>query len=310
MDYQENYKRLKSETTITTLAQDNKRAQKPMLIYEGFIGSKVLIKPYSNQNLGFYLDDELLYERFIQLLNQNTMHSLGVDIALIQTMLDDYFKGGEKEVSAVCKEMIKQNKEIHSIKDYQNRGGQCVHKASLGVNLLLIAGYDVKCIWSNIGSENHAFILINDQGKYYLFDPANHSKVLFPQKGEVKIPTIVSKTESEIKAFLNGQAPIEITDADEEKKNAKQIGNIHIALPRLRYETRKERAFISLKNDEIDRYIATLKAKGLSLEEIKNILLKIQRDIALGNSNPKVDSLKPVYDAIAQEDNLESYFGR
>lgn len=309
MNYEKNFIKLKESAKKTMIAQDFTKVQKPMHIYDGFIGSQTLIKPYTNSSLGFYLDDESFYENFLNSLNSTAIHSLGVDIDLIQNALDDYFVGGTKEVEEVCKSVLVQGRLIHSIKDYKNKGGQCIHKASLGANLLLIAGYNAKVVWSNVGSENHAFIIIEDDDKYYIFDPSNHSKMI-TEVGTHKVPTVVEKSPKDIESFYNGLAPLEITDADEQTKNQKQSTNIKITLPRIRYETRREKVLISLRRNEIDKYVDSLREKGLSDEEIRNILHKIQRDITLGNIAPKVESLRPVYAAIAQEDNLETYFGR
>lgn len=309
MDYDENLKKLKSVSQKGEIAQDFKQSNKPLTVYSGFIGRKVLIKPYTNPDLGFYLDDDNIYQNFIALLKQNTVHNLGIDISLIQSLIDEYFKDLPSGVKIVCEKMLRENKLHHSIKDYQNQGGKCIHKSSLALNLLLLAGYDARVVFTNVGSENHAFIIIKDENKYFIFDPSNHSRAI-TSASVIKVPTVVEKQASDISSFLEGKSPLEITQKDEEAKNAKQTSNVKISLPKLRYETRSKTSYINLNQDEVDKYIEYLKTKGLLDDEIKSILRKIKSDLEQENFSLKVSSLSPVYEKLAQVENIETYFKR
>lgn len=281
--------------------QNDPIPNKPMLICKGFLGKNALIKPYSDLKMGFYLDDDELYKEFIN-KKGNEGRNLGTDINLIQQTINDYFVGKDSKVQEVRENLAQRGQYIHSVKEYKSHGGVCVHKSAVSNNLLTMLGYDCEMVWSNIGSENHAFIIIHDNDKHYIFDPTNRSKLHDKYGHEWKVPTLVEKTDEEIKAFYDGKEDLVISDEDEKTKNDKQnITDYHIRLPKLRYSTRDKIKDINVQRETadnvIEKYVAELKAKGLTENEIVKVLGKVKQDAILGMT-PKVPQLENVYDAM------------
>ena len=70
-------------------------------------------------------------------------------------------------------------------------------------------------------------------------------------------------------------------------------------MPKLNYSCRNQTQYVSLTEeiDVIDKYVEHLKDKGLTDDEIKRILKKIQIDAICG-IKPKVEELNDVYNAI------------
>ena len=298
MDYMIQYLQLDKNANNITMQPNSKLINKPMMVFKGFIGKDTIIKPYSNPSSGFKLDDEELYKGFINIAIDKP-RNFAQDVSLIQNYIDEYF-GNNNNVEKVKNE----HQDIHSINAYKNVGGECIHKSAIGNNLLQILGYDCEIIWSNIGSENHSFLIVHDGDKQYIFDPANRSKLFVNDTNYYKIPTLVEKSNEEIESFLNNRTNLTISEEDEKAKNQKQANNNYkIVLPKITYSCRTKTEYISLnkqkdKNkDIIDNYIDSLRAKGLSSEEICNVLEKIKNDAEAG-LKPKVESLNEVYNAM------------
>lgn len=302
MDYIGRYQKLNSNSIETTIMQDPRLVDKPMLVFNGFIGDKCTIKPYSDLNVGFRLDDTQMYTEFLKRFSESE-RNLSTDIANIQMFIDEYFVGKQEGVDKVKQE----NTNIHSISKYKNNGGICIHKSSVANNLLQILGYDCNMICTNIGSENHAFIILNCEGKSFIYDPTNKSKCFNETDSQgkfnqyFKVPTLVEKSPEEISRFYNNETDLSISDEDETSKNNKQKSGVRIVLPRLTYSCRKNKKYTSLsKNSIVFEYIESLKAKGLTEEEINNLLNRIREDVNQGVT-PKVPSLKEVYEEIRKE---------
>ena len=285
--------------------QNDPIPNKPMLICKGFLGKSALIKPYSDLKMGFYLDDDELYKNFIN-EKGDTGRNIGTDINLIQQTINDYFVGKDSKVQEVRENLAQRGQYIHSVKEYKSHGGVCAHKSAVANNLLTMLGYDCEMVWSNIGSENHAFIIIHDNDKHYIFDPTNRSKLQDKSGHEWKVPTIVEKTEEEIKSFYNGKKDLVISNEDEKRKNDKQNNpDYYISLPKLRYSTRDKIKDINAQqepaNNVIEKYVSELKAKGLTENEIIQVLGKVRQDAILGMT-PKVPKLESIYDAMRNKE--------
>lgn len=297
IDYEQRYKELNEGSNSTILQQNNKLINKPKIIVRGFINNRTIIKPYSNDKIGFKIDDEQIYEYFIREIKNVTERNFGDDINIIQNYINKYFVGGTEEVEKV----VQSNINIHSIKEYKNKGGQCIHMSALANNLLQILGYNCEMIWSNIGGENHAFLIIHANDKHYIYDPSNRSKLYVSSDKYYKIPTLVEKSQEDIKLFYNNKKNLMITDEDEKSKNKKQNNqNIKLQLPKLEYSCRNFNEYIDTQNTidkVIDDYINNLKNKGLSEQEIQKILIKIRNDIS-NNIKPKVENLNEIYSAL------------
>ncbi len=278
---------------------------KPMIRCKGFLGKKVIIKPYGDLKSGFYLDDDELYKDFINKKGDED-RNLGSDINLIQQTINDYFVGNDSGVQEVREDLAQRGQYIHSIIEYKSHGGMCAHKAGVANNLLAVLGYDCEMVWSNIGSENHAFIIIHDNDKHYIYEPANRSRLQDKSGHEWKIPTLVEKTEEEIIAFYAGQDDLAIFEEDEKIKNAKQNNSdYYIKLPKIRYSTRDKIKDIDVRQETadsvIEKYVAELKAKGLNENEIVQVLGKVRQDAILGMT-PKVPKLENVYAAMRNKE--------
>lgn len=130
-------------------------------------------------------------------------------------------------------------------------------------------------------------------------DPTNRSKMSYPLSGGyVKIPTLVEKSEKDINDFYNGISDLEINEQDEKIKNQKQHDkSINIVLPRMRYSCRQKTNYINLSESTLDKYINSLRSRGLNDEEINNLINRINEDVRLGVV-PKVDSLLEVYEEV------------
>ena len=116
--------------------------------------------------------------------------------------------------------------------------------------------------------------------------------------GYVKIPTLVEKSEKDINDFYNGISDLEINEQDEKIKNQKQHDkSINIVLPRMRYSCRQKTNYINLSESALDKYINSLRSRGLNDEEINNLINRINEDVRLGVV-PKVDSLLEVYEEV------------
>ena len=285
--------------------QNDPIPNKPMLICKGFLGKNALIKPYGDLKMGFYIDDDELYKEFIS-KKGNEGRNLGTDINLIQQTINDYFVGKDSGVEEVIENLKQKSQYIHSVKEYKSHGGVCAHKSAVANNLLTMLGYDCEMVWSNIGSENHAFIIIHDNDKHYIFDPSNRSKLQDKSGHEWKVPTLVEKTDEEIKAFYDGKEDLVISDEDEKIKNYKQNNpDYHIRLPKIRYSTRDKIKDINAQRETadnvIEKYVAELKAKGLSENEIVKVLGKVRQDAILGMT-PKVPKLETVYNAMRNKE--------
>lgn len=285
--------------------QNDPIPNKPMLICKGFLGKNALIKPYSDLKMGFYLDDDELYKNFIN-EKGDTGRNIGTDINLIQQTINDYFVGKDSKVQEVRENLAQRGQYIHSIKEYKSHGGVCAHKSAVANNLLTMLGYDCEMVWSNIGSENHAFIIIHDNDKHYIFDPTNRSKLQDKSGHEWKVPTLVEKTEEEIKAFYDGKEDLVISNEDEKIKNDKQNNpDYYISLPKLRYSSRDKIKDINAQqetaNNVIEKYVAELKTKGLTENEIIQVLGKVRQDAILGMT-PKVPKLENIYDAMRSKE--------
>ena len=270
MDYIKRIEELERNAKNITLQQDVKQAVKPMIVCKGFIGKNAIIKPYSMQGVGFTLDDDSIYRLLVSERSKNPSNSFASDVSLIQNILDKYFVGGTKEVVQVYMEEHNNGRDIHSIKKYRGRGGQCIQKSALASNMLQILGYDCEMVWSNVGSENHAFLIVHSENKYFIYDPTNRSKMSYPLSGGyVKIPTLVEKSEKDINDFYNGISDLEINEQDEKIKNQKQHDkSINIVLPRMRYSCRQKTNYINLSESALDKYISSLRSRGLNDEEI------------------------------------------
>lgn len=299
MDYIKRIEELERNAKNITLQQDVKQAVKPMIVCKGFIGKNAIIKPYSMQGVGFTLDDDSIYRLLVSERSKNSSNSFASDVSLIQNILDKYFVGGTKEVVQVYMEEHNNGRDIHSIKKYRGRGGQCIQKSALASNMLQILGYDCEMVWSNVGSENHAFLIVHSENKHFIYDPTNRSKMSYPLSGGyVKIPTLVEKSEKDINDFYNGISDLEINEQDEKIKNQKQHDkSINIVLPRMRYSCRQKTNYINLSESALDKYISSLRSRGLNDEEINNLINRINEDVRLGVV-PKVDSLLEVYEEI------------
>ena len=274
---------------------------KPMIRCKGFLGKSALIKPYSDLKYGFYFDDDELYKDFIN-KKGDTAKNLGTDVNLIQQTINDYFVGKDSGVQEVRENLAKRGQYIHSIKEYKSHGGVCAHKAAVANNLLTILGYDCEMVWSNIGSENHAFIIVHDNDKHYIYDPTNRSRLQDKYGHEWKVPTLVEKSEEKIKAFYAGQEDLVISEEDEKLKNAKQNNSdYYIKLTKIRYSTRDKIKDINAQQETadsvIEKYIAELKEKGLTENEIVQVLGKVRQDAILGMT-PKVPKLENIYNAM------------
>lgn len=285
--------------------QNDPIPNKPMLRCKGFLGKNALIKPYSDLKMGFYLDDDELYKDFINKKGDES-RNLGTDINLIQQTINDYFVGKDSGVQEVRENLAQRGQYIHSIKEYKSHGGLCAHKSAVANNLLTMLGYDCEIVWSNIGSENHAFIIIHDNDKHYIFDPTNRSRLQDKSGHEWKVPTLVEKSEEEIKDFYAGHADLVISDEDEQIKNNKQNNpDYHIGLPKIRYSTRNKVKDINAQrqtaDNVIEKYVAELKAKGLTENEIVQVLGKVRQDAILGMT-PKVPKLENVYAAMRNKE--------
>lgn len=285
--------------------QNDPIPNKPMLICKGFLGKNALIKPYSDLKMGFYLDDDELYKNFIN-EKGDTGRNIGTDINLIQQTINDYFVGKDSKVQEVRENLAQRGQYIHSIKEYKSHGGVCAHKSAVANNLLTMLGYDCEMVWSNIGSENHAFIIIHDNDKHYIFDPTNRSKLQDKSGHEWKVPTLVEKTEEEIKAFYDGKEDLVISNEDEKIKNDKQNNpDYYISLPKLRYSSRDKIKDINAQqetaNNVIEKYVAELKTKGLTENEIIQVLGKVRQDAILGMT-PKVPKLENIYAAMRNKE--------
>ena len=278
---------------------------KPILKCKGFLGKNALIKPYSDLKMGFYLDDDELYKGFINKKGDED-RNLGTDINLIQQTINDYFVGKDSGVQEVRENLAQRGQYIHSIKEYKSHGGVCAHKSAVANNLLAVLGYDCEMVWSNTGSENHAFIIIHDNDKHYIYDPTNRSILQDKSGHEWKTPTLVEKSEEEIKAFYAGQEDLAISEEDEKSKNTKQNNSdYYIKLPRIRYSTRDKIKDIDVQSETadsvIEKYVAELKDKGLNEEEIVEVLGKVRQDAILGMT-PKVPKLENIYAAMRNKE--------
>lgn len=299
MDYIKRIEELEANAKNVILQQDVKQAVKPMIVCKGFIGKNAIIKPYSIQDVGFVLDDVSIYKLLVSERSKNISNNFASDISLIQNILDKYFVGGTKEVEQVYMEEYNKGRNIHSIKKYRGRGGQCIQKSALANNMLRILGYDCEMIWSNVGSENHVFLIVHSDNKHFIYDPTNRSKMSYPLSGGyIKIPTLVEKSETEINDFYNGISDLEINEQDEKIKNQKQHDkSMNIVLPKMRYAHRQKTNYINLSGSALDKYIDSLRSKGLNDEEINNLINRINEDVKLGIV-PKVDSLLDVYEEV------------
>lgn len=278
---------------------------KPMLKCKGFLGKNALIKPYSDLKMGFYLDDDELYKDFIN-KRGNGDRNLGADISLIQQTINDYFVGKDSGVQEVRENLAQRGQYIHSIREYRSHGGVCAHKAAVANNLLTVLGYDCEMVWSNTGSENHAFIIIHDNDKHYVYDPTNRSRLQDKSGHEWKNPTLVEKREEEITAFYAGKEDLVISEEDEKLKNAKQNNSdYYIKLPKIRYSTRHNIKDIGVQPETadsvIEKYVAELKNKGLNENEIVQVLGKVRQDAILGMT-PKVPKLETIYAAMRSKE--------
>ncbi len=285
--------------------QNDPIPNKPMIRCKGFLGDKAIIKAYSDLKYGFYLDDDELYKDFIN-KKADEDRNLGSDINLIQQTINDYFVGKDSGVQEVRENLAQRGQYIHSIKEYKSHGGVCVHKSAVANNLLAVLGYDCEMVWSNTGSENHAFIIIHDNGKHYIYDPTNRSRLQDKSGHEWKTPTLVEKSEEEIKAFYAGQEDLVISEEDEKIKNAKQNNSdYYIKLPRIRYSTRSKIKDIDVQTETadsvIEKYVAELKDKGLNENEMVQVLRKVRQDAILGMT-PKVPKLENVYNAMRNKE--------
>lgn len=281
--------------------QNDPVPNKPMIRCKGFLGKKAIIKSYSDLKMGFYLNDNELYQNFIG-KKGNEDRSLATDINLIQQTIDGYFIGGNSGVQEVRENLVQKGQYIHSIKEYKSHGGLCAQKSAVANNLLAILGYDCEMVWSNTGSENHAYIIIHDNGKHYIYDPSNRSRLQDRAGHEWKVPTLVEKTDEEIRAFYAGQKDLTISLEDEKLKNAKQNNpNYYIKLPEIRYSTRDKIKDLDVQrktaDNVIEKYVAELKNKGLTESEISRVLERVKQDAILGMT-PKVPKLESVYDAM------------
>lgn len=286
--------------------QNDPIPNKPMIRCKGFLGKKVIIKAYSDLKYGFYLDDDELYKDFINKKGDED-RNLGTDINLIQQTINDYFVGKDSGVQEVREDLAQRGQYIHSIKEYKSHGGVCAHKAAVANNLLAVLGYDCEMVWSNTGSENHAFIIIHDNDKHYIYDPTNRSRLQDKSGHEWKTPTLVEKSEGEIKAFYAGHEDLVISEEDEKIKNAKQNNSdYYIKLPRIRYSTRHNIKDIEVQPETadsvIEKYVADLKDKGLNENEIVQVLGKVRQDAILGMT-PKVPKLENVYAAMRNKES-------
>jgi len=285
--------------------QNESIPNKPMLKCKGFLGKNALIKPYSDLKMGFYLDDDELYKDFIN-KRGNGDRNLGADISLIQQTINDYFVGKDSGVQEVRENLAQRGQYIHSIREYKSHGGVCAHKAAVANNLLTVLGYDCEMVWSNTGSENHAFIIIHDNDKHYVYDPTNRSRLQDKSGHEWKNPTLVEKREEEITAFYAGKEDLVISEEDEKLKNAKQNNSdYYIKLPRIRYSTRDKIKDIDVQPETadsvIEKYVAELKDKGLNEKEIVQVLGKVRQDAILGMT-PKVPKLETIYAAMRSKE--------
>ncbi len=307
MDYFERYKKLKEKSINAVIENDRKKAIKPMLICKGFIGDQTELKPYSDHTVGFKMDDQDVYFDFIK-IKGNEDKNISKDISLIQQTLDNYFVGGMDEVKAVAEEQQKLGNNIHSIKDYKNRGGQCIQKSAMANNFLQILGYDCKMVLADATNgtnrENHAFIVIQDKENNvgYIYDPTNRSKMYYGEQNVAKIPTLVIKSLEQIDSFLNCNSDLQITQEDEDLKNGRQQGDIKIEIPKMKYEARDTAQIINLqnyeKNQDISDYVNRLVKKGLTNDEIAKVLNNIQTK-AMQGQEPQIKELMGVYKALA-----------
>ena len=176
MDYEIRYQDLNKNAKSIVIQPNAKLIDKPLTIFRGFIGSNTIVKPYSNPNSGFKVDDDELYHDFIALVSSKERNFID-DMKLIQYYIDQYFGNGN-DVTAIKNS----NPDIHSIKAYRGHGGECIQKSVVANNLLQILGYDCEMIWSNVGSENHSFLIVHSQDKHFIYDPANHSKLYVSDK--------------------------------------------------------------------------------------------------------------------------------
>ena len=236
---------------------------KPILKCKGFLGKNALIKPYSDLKMGFYLDDDELYKGFINKKGDED-RNLGTDINLIQQTINDYFVGKDSGVQEVRENLAQRGQYIHSIKEYKSHGGVCAHRSAVANNLLAVLGYDCEMVWSNIGSENHAFIIIHDNDKHYIYDPANRSRLQDKSGHEWKTPTLVEKSEEEIKAFYAGQEDLAISEEDEKSKNTKQNNSD--------YYIKENGKWVDKSTDS--EYIEQLYNNGIELEVVGIIKAK------------------------------------
>lgn len=296
---------LNKRNACDIVIQNEPIPNKPILKCKGFLGKNALIKPYSDLKMGFNLDDDELYKGFINKKGDED-RNLGTDINLIQQTINDYFVGKDSGVQEVRENLAQRGQYIHSIKEYKSHGGVCAHKSAVANNLLTMLGYDCEMVWSNIGSENHAFIIIHDNDKHYIFDPTNRSKLQDKSGHEWKVPTLVEKTEEEIKAFYDGKEDLVISNEDEKIKNDKQNNpDYYISLPRIRYSTRDKIKDIDVQPETadsvIEKYVAELKDKGLNEKEIVQVLGKVRQDAILGMT-PKVPKLETVYAAMRNKE--------
>ena len=312
MNYFERYEKLKRNCVNKIIENDRKKAIKPMLICEGFIGDNTEIKPYADHTVGFKMDDHDVYLDFIKQKGSDDK-DIAKDITLIQNTLEEYFVGGMDEVKLVAEEQQKLGNNIHSIKDYRHRGGQCIQKSAMANNLLQILGYNCKMVLADATNgnarENHAFIVIQDRenGVGYVYDTTNRSRLYYGEQNVSKIPTLVVKSLAEIDSFLSCTSDLKITQEDEDLKNSRQQSGIKIEIPKMKYEKRDSFEIIHTeqeeKNQDIVNYVNSLASKGLVQKEIDRVLMKIQEDVNLGKQT-KLPALENVYKAFA-ENNVD-----
>ena len=65
----------------------------------------------------------------------------------------------------------------------------------------------------------------------------------------------------------------------------------------MRYSCRQKTNYINLSESALDKYINSLRSRGLNDEEINNLINRINEDVRLGVV-PKVDSLLEVYEEV------------
>lgn len=303
MNIKENLNKFKKNAREITIENDKKLAKKPMLVYNGFIGEKADIKPYSD-DYGFRLNDDTLYND-LAAKKGSADKDFAQDLPLIQNAIDEYFVGGEDGVAQVHTKQAESGQKINSIKDYKGFGGQCIHKAAVANNMLNLLGYDCRMVLTDITSANesgnHAFVIIRDQAKNvgYIFDPANRTKVHFKSGAVAKTPTLIEKPLSQLDDYMAGKGELEITEQDEKDKNARQQGEFNLELPRIKYCSRFGVKSFDLqmqeKNAVVSNYVDGLTKRGLGREEIERLLNRIADDVK-SNISPKLDSLQAVYD--------------